>query len=113
MYLQISVPQAIGCCKRGKQDIDIHLLKPSRFMPDREYIIPPAMTDHVVQKECLAPAQDYVTYPYSTAHPVLRWLLIKLAEWIRSNLAKEMKIPEKQDDLWKLQSSMQSLLKIL
>ena len=48
----------------------------------------------------MAPAQDYVTYPYSTAHPVLRWLLTELAEWIRLNLAEELKIPEKQGDLW-------------
>jgi hypothetical protein len=100
MYLQISVRQAIGCRKRGKQDIDIHLLKPARFMPDQDYVIPPAMTDHVVQEECLVPAQEYVTYPYLTAHLVLRWLPTKLAEWISSNLAKELKIPEKQHDLW-------------
>ena len=99
-YLQTSVPQAIGCRKRGKLDIDIHLLKPARFMPDRDYVVPPAMADHVVQEECVAPAQDYVTYPYSTAHPVLRWLPTKLAEWIGSNLAEELKIPEKQGDLW-------------
>jgi hypothetical protein len=58
------------------------------------------MTDHVAQEECLAPAQDFNTYPYSTAHPVLRWLPTKLVEWIRSNLAEELKIPEKQGDLW-------------
>ena len=74
------MPQAIGCRNRGKQDIDIHLLKPARFMPDPDYAVPPAMTDQVIQEECVAPAQDYVTYPYSTAHPVLRWLPTKLAE---------------------------------
>jgi hypothetical protein len=68
-------------------------------MPDCDYVIPPAIMDHVVQEECLVPAQDYVTYPYSTAHPVLRWHLTKLAEWIRSSLAEELKIPEKQGDL--------------
>ncbi len=100
MYLQLAVLQAIGCSNCGKQDIDIHLLKPARFMPDQDYVILPAMTGHVVQEECLAPAQDYIMYPYCTAHPVLRWLLTKLAEWIRSNLAEELKIPEKQGDLW-------------
>ena len=69
-------------------------------MPDPDYVIPPAMTDQVIQEECVAPAQDYVTYPYRTAHPVLRWLPTKLAEWIGSNLAEELKIPEKQGDLW-------------
>ena len=100
MYLQTSVQQAIGCCKRGKQDIDIHLLKPARFIPDREYIIPPALTDHVVQDKCLAPAQEYFTYPYSTAHTFLRWFPTKLAEWIGSNMAEELQIPEKQGELW-------------
>ncbi len=69
-------------------------------MPNRDYIIPPALTDHVVHDDCLAPAQEYVTYPNRTAHPVLRWLPTKLAEWIRSNLAEELKIPEKQGELW-------------
>ena len=69
-------------------------------MPDPDYVIPPAMTEHVVQEDSLAPAQEYVTYPYRTAHPVLRWLPTKLAEWIRSNLGEELKIPEKQGDLW-------------
>ncbi len=62
-------------------------------MPDRDYVVPPAMTDHVVQEEYVAPAQDYVTYPYRTAHPVLRWLPTKLAGWIESNLAEDLKIP--------------------
>ncbi len=48
----------------------------------------------------LASAQDYVTYPYNTAHLVLRWLPTKLAEWIGSNLAEELTIPEKQGDFW-------------
>ena len=69
-------------------------------MPDPDYVIPPAMTDHVIQDNSLAPAQEYVTYPYSIAHPVLRWLPTKLAEWIGSNFGEELKIPEKQGDLW-------------
>jgi hypothetical protein len=100
IYLQTTVPQAIGCRKRGKQDIDIYLLKPAQFMPDPDYGIPPAMMDHVIQEDCLAPAQEYATYPYHTAHPVLRWLPSKLVELIGSNLAEELKIPEKQGDLW-------------
>ena len=84
-------------------------------MPDRDYGVPPAMTDHVVQDESVAPAQDYVTDPYSTAHPVSRWLPTKLAEWIGSNLAEELKIPKKQGDFicGQLQSSTQSLQVIL
>ncbi len=54
----------------------------------------------MVLDDCLAPAQEYVTYPYHTAHPVLQWLPTKLAEWISSNLDNELNIPAKQDDLW-------------
>ena len=82
-------------------------------MPDPDCIIPLAMTDHVVQDNSLAPAKEYVTYPYRTAHPVLRWLPTKLAEWIGSNLGEELKIPEKQGDLWRaaeLNSSLQVIL---
>ena len=42
---------------------------------------------------------DYITYAYSTAHPVLRWLPTKLAEWIGSNLGDELGIPQKQGSL--------------
>ena len=57
------------------------------------------MGDNVVQDDCLAPGHDYITYPYRTAHPVLRRLPTKLAEWIGSNLSDELKIPSKQGDL--------------
>ena len=69
-------------------------------MPDPDYVIPPDLRDNVVQEDCFAPGQDYITYPYRTAHPVLRWLPTKLAEWIGSNLGDELKIPAKRGDLW-------------
>ena len=94
------ISQAVGYRSRGKEDIDIHLLKPARFMPDPDYVIPPDLSDNVVQEDCFAPGQDYITYPYRTAHPVLQWLPTKLAEWIGSNLGDEMNIPAKQGDLW-------------
>ena len=37
---------------------------------------------------------------YRCAHPVLRWLPTKLAEWIVSNLCKEMYIHPKQGAMW-------------
>ena len=85
---------------RGKQDINIHLLKPARFLPDPKFVIPPSLSNNVVQNEDLAPGQAYVAYAYRTAHPVLRWLPTKLAEWIGSNLCEELGIPPKRGSLW-------------
>ena len=48
----------------------------------------------------MAPGQEYLTYEYQTAHPVLRWLPTKLAEWIGANLCDELDIPAKQGALW-------------
>ncbi len=97
---QNTLSQALGHCTRGTDDIDIHLLKPSRFMPDPDYVIPPALSDHAVQDDWLASSQNYVTYTYCTAHYVLWWLPTKLAEWIGSNLGDDLNIPAKQGDLW-------------
>jgi hypothetical protein len=36
-------------------------------------------------------------YIYRTAHPVLRWLPTKLAEWIGENLQDELGFPDKAD----------------
>ncbi len=69
-------------------------------MPDPDYGIPPALRDHVVQDDCLAPAQEYITYPYCTAHPVLRWFSTKLDGLIALNFGYELKIPAKQGGLW-------------
>ena len=74
-----TVWQAVGYHNRGKRDINIHLVKPAWFLPDAEYAIIPSMSDNVVQDECFPPVQEYVTYPYYTAQPVLRWLPTKLA----------------------------------
>jgi len=90
----------VGRRGRGKQDINIHLLKPARFLPDPEYVIPPSLSDNVVQNNDRNPGQDYVAYAYSTAHPVLRWLPTKLAEWVGSNLSVELGIPPKRGSLW-------------
>ena len=67
--------QAVGrrCC--GRQDIDIHLLKPAQFSPDPQYVVPQSLHDNVVQDNAHVPGHDYITYAYSTAHPVWRWLV--------------------------------------
>ena len=48
------------------------------------------------------PGDEYLLYAYRdrTAHPVLRWLPTKLAEWIGANLCEERNIPDKQGPLW-------------
>ena len=48
----------------------------------------------------MAPGQEYLTYAYRPAHPVLRWLPTKLAEWIGANLCYDLGIPAKQGALW-------------
>jgi hypothetical protein len=58
------------------------------------------MRDNVVQDDVVASGQEYITYAYSTAHQVLRWLPTKLAEWISANMGDELSIPLKQRDLW-------------
>ena len=37
---------------------------------------------------------------YRNAHPILRWLPSKLAEWLAENLAEELAIPAKLGDKW-------------
>jgi hypothetical protein len=94
--------QAVGRLgrKRGKEDVDCHFLKSSRFAVDLIYAIPPSMSSSVVQNESLNLGEEYLTYAYHTKHPVLLWLLTKLAEWIDSNLCDKMNFPPKQDVLW-------------
>ncbi len=41
-----------------------------------------------------------MSYEFRTAHPVLRWLPPKLAEWIGANLSEELLIPDKNEDKW-------------
>jgi hypothetical protein len=39
----------------------------------------------------------WLEYVYRTAHPALRWLPTKLAEWIGENLQEELGFPDKAD----------------
>jgi hypothetical protein len=39
---------------------------------------------------------EWVTYAFSTVHPILRWLPSKLAVWLAENMREELAIPEKQ-----------------
>ncbi len=83
---------------RGRQDIDIHLLKPARFRPDPEWAVPPADRDGIVHDEDLDPEQEWITHEFRKAHQVLRWLPTKLAEWIGENLSEALLIPDKKED---------------
>ncbi len=94
--------QAVGRLghKRGKEDINIHFLKPARFAVDSIYAIPPCMSSSMVHNESLDLGEEYLTYAYRTKHPVLLWLPTKLAEWIGSNFCSMLNLPPKQDVLW-------------
>ena len=92
--------QAVGRRGRGRQDIDIHLLKPARFRPDPQWALPPAECHGVVHEEDLDPEPAWMSYEYRTAHQVLRWLPTKLAKWISANLSDELLIPDKNEDKW-------------
>ena len=78
---------------RGKEVLDIYLLKAA------------AHEAVARQRLGLVPCTDdtrpeWVTYPYRNAHPILRWLPSKLAEWLSENLAEELAIPAKRGDRW-------------
>jgi hypothetical protein len=90
----------VGRRGRGRKDIDIHLLKPARFRPDPEWAVPPADRDGIVHDEDLDQEPEWITYEFRKAHPVLRWLPTKLAEWIGANLSEALLIPDKKEDKW-------------
>jgi hypothetical protein len=90
----------VGRRGRGRQDIDIHLLKPASFRPEPEWNSSAADRNGVLHDEVLDPEPAWLSYEYRTAHPVLCWLPTKMAEWIGANLSAELLIPEKQGDKW-------------
>jgi hypothetical protein len=92
--------QAVGRQGRGRQDIDLHLLKPARFRPEPGWALPPADCDGVIDDDVLDPEPAWMSYAFRTAHLVLRWLSTKLAEWIGANLSEELLIPDKNEDKW-------------
>jgi hypothetical protein len=62
--LYLSVLQAVGRLgrRRGKEDIDIHVLKPAHFAVDPLYSIPRIMSANIVQDDRLDPGEEYLTY---------------------------------------------------
>ena len=75
----------------GSVCLDINLLKPSKI----EFVQEPAPS--LTQPDGLASSPSWLEYIYRTAHPVLRWLPTKLAEWIGENLQEELGFPDKAD----------------
>ncbi len=71
--------------------LDINLLKPSRF----EFVQEPATPLTLCEGQ--VPYPNRLEYVYQTAHPMLCWLPTKLAEWIGENLQEELGFPDKAD----------------
>ncbi len=71
--------------------LDINLLKPTRIEFAEEPVPSLSLADG-----SLAPPK-WLDYVCRTAHPVLRWLPTKLAEWIAENLQGELGFPDKAD----------------
>jgi len=53
----------------------------------------------LVQEEDVDPLPEWIQYKYRIAHPVLRFLPSKLAEFIGENYAESLGIPPKRDRL--------------
>ena len=84
---------ATGIHYYGKECLDIHLLKAAAHKVEAH------PTRGLVQ--CADDTQAlWLTYPYHTAHHILRWLPSKLAEWMAENLGQELAIPAKHVDKW-------------
>jgi hypothetical protein len=75
----------------GSVCLDINLLKPSRV----ELVDEPAPLLCISDTQACPP--KWLEYIYRTAHPVLRWLPTKLAEWIGENLQDVLGFPDKAD----------------
>ena len=71
--------------------LDLNLLKPSRieFLHDLE--CPLTVPDGIES------SPTWLEYVYQTAHPALRWLPTKLAEWIGENMQDELGFADKSD----------------
>ncbi len=74
----------------GCVHLDINLLKPSKI----EFVQEPAPT--LTMPDGFSPPK-WLEYVYRTAHPALRWLPTKLAEWIGENMQDELGFADKAD----------------
>ena len=83
---------------RGKECLDIHLLKPAQAWAQMATDLCPGSQQVLGVGGAPDAAADgeWVTYQYREAHPILRWLPSKLAEWIGDNYGAALGIPPKQ-----------------
>jgi hypothetical protein len=71
--------------------LDINLLKSSRIEFRQE------SGSQLTVPDQQAAFVNWLEYVYRKAHPVLRWLPTKLAEWIGENMQDEFGFPDKAD----------------
>ena len=71
--------------------MDVNLLKPSRL----EFADDPVPV--LTMPDAQVPSPQWLEYSYRKAHPALRWLPTKLAEWIGENLQEQLGLPDKID----------------
>ena len=88
--VQANSKNSAGCVR-----LDINLLKPSRI----EFVQDPSPSLSLPDGHRTTKTATWLEYVYRTAHPVLRWLPTKLAEWIGENLQDELGFPDKADQL--------------
>ena len=83
LCVQANTKNSTGCVV----SLDVNLLKPSRV----EFLQEPSCSDGS------ASSPTWLEYVYRTAHPALRWLPTKLAEWIGENMQDKLGFPDKAD----------------
>ena len=86
LCVQANTKNSTGCVS-----LDVNLLKPSRV----EFLQEPSCS--LTVSDGSASSQTWLEYVYRTAHPALRWLPTKLAEWIGENLQDKLGFPDKAD----------------
>ena len=91
----------------GKECLDIHLLKAAA----NEAVAHPERG--LIPFADVGDRPEWVTYPYRTVHPILRWLPSKLAEWIAENYGQDLVIPAKSGDKWSVEELNNILVKNL
>ena len=87
---ETAISKSLGHHHKGKETLDINLWK-----AERHFAVPRA--GHGLLQCDNGVAREWVTNQYSTAHPILRWLPSKLAEWIADT---ELQIPAEKEGKW-------------
>ena len=86
LCVQAKTKNSAGCVS-----LDMNLLKPSRV----EFLQEPSCS--LTVSDGSASSQTWLEYVYRTAHPALRWLPTKLAEWIGENMQDKLGFADKAD----------------